>query len=657
PRTLNLILCKNIDPKNILLCTFTEKAAEQLKSRLRLYLSKCGYESIDLSQMVCGTIHSTCNEIILDNINEVTEISGLNKNFSVLEELTQILFIFENFEFIFGEEINERFLSKWSGKWDTIKKSIPFFNKITEECIDPEKLSQDSSLFIKMLANSFLKYKQKLIDSNLIDFSFQQRHVYDLLLKNPEIKEKLQDKFKYIMIDEYQDTNYVQEQIMLILSEKYNNICVVGDDDQSLYRFRGATVRNILEFPSHFTKSKCKIINLFTNYRSHKEIISTYNKFMQTDIWYELDKCKYRLQKEITPNRDDVKNRLNYPSVIKMQQDNEYEDKNPKNIVKLISFLKDNKIISDFNQIAFFMRSIAYGNVRKYLDEFEKNIIPYYAPRSKKFFENQEIKEIIAGFIRVLNLEEDDIAAHQEQFKHLKDYCDESYKELLNNCQNDNDYIRLARYLDNKGMEIKKLKDSAALEEGLIDIFYRMLSFKPFMDYIKDESKARNLAIFSRLIVLFQQYYKLYIITAKNLRKIQASFFLSYLRFLLLNGLNEYEDPYDIFPSGKVQVMTIHQSKGLEFPVVFVAGLEKRNPPEEIIDKYLSKYYHRKEFEPFNKIQDFDQMRLSYVAFSRAEELLILLSDKNPFRYYEKLFNMLPDYSNINLNNFKVIKK
>ncbi|MBM3710741.1 MAG: ATP-dependent helicase, partial [Actinobacteria bacterium] len=189
-RTLNLILCKNIDPKNILLCTFTEKAAEQLKSRLRLYLSKCGYESIDLSQMVCGTIHSTCNEIILDNINEVTEISGLNKNFSVLEELTQILFIFENFEFIFGEEINERFLSKWSGKWDTIKKSIPFFNKITEECIDPEKLSQDSSLFIKMLANSFLKYKQKLIDSNLIDFSFQQRHVYDLLLKNPEIKEK-----------------------------------------------------------------------------------------------------------------------------------------------------------------------------------------------------------------------------------------------------------------------------------------------------------------------------------------------------------------------------------------------------------------------------------------------------------------------------------
>lgn len=655
-RTLNLILCKGIDPSNILLCTFTEKAAEQLKSRLRLYLSKCGQESIDLSQMFCGTIHSICNDIILDNINDITEISGLNKNYSVLEELTQILFIFQNFEFIFGEEINNKYLNKWSSKWNTIKRTIPFFNKITEECIDVEKLSQDPDLFMKLLSTSYLKYRQKLIDANFIDFSFQQRHVYDLLQKKLDIRKKLQEKFQYIMIDEYQDTNYVQEQIMLTLSSKHNNICVVGDDDQSLYRFRGATVRNILEFSSHFADGECRTIKLFTNYRSHKEIISIYNKFMQTDIWYEGGKCKYRLQKEIIPDKDNKKNKLNYPSVIKMQQSSEFDDKNQKSVVKLISFLKDNKIISDLNQIAFFMRSIAYGNVKKYLDEFEKNGIPYYAPRSKKFFENQEIKEIIAGFIRVLNLEEDDIPAHQEQFEQLSVYCNQSYRELQKNCQINNDYLKLAHYLDDKGIEIKKLKGSEALEEGLIDIFYKMLSFKPFIDYIKDESKARNLAIFSRLIVLFQQYYKLYIITAKNLRKIQTSFFHSYLRFLLLNGLNEYEDPYNIFPSGKVQVMTIHQSKGLEFPVVFVAGLEKKNPPEEIIDKYLSKYYHRKEFEPLNKIQDFDQMRLSYVAFSRAEELLILISAKRPFRYYENLFNIVPDYNNVNLDKLKVIK-
>ena len=111
--------------------------------------------------MSCGTIHSICNEIIIDHINDINEITGLNKNFSVLEELTQILFIFENFKDIFGEPINDKYLSKWRSKWDTINKSIPFFNKITEECINVDLLKQDASLFIKLLAGAYLRYKQK----------------------------------------------------------------------------------------------------------------------------------------------------------------------------------------------------------------------------------------------------------------------------------------------------------------------------------------------------------------------------------------------------------------------------------------------------------------------------------------------------------------
>jgi DNA helicase II / ATP-dependent DNA helicase PcrA len=646
-RTLNLILRKNIDPKNILLCTFTEKAAEQLKSRLRLYLSKCGKESLDLSKMSCGTINSICNEIILDHINYINEIAGLNKNFEVLEELTQILFIFENFDYIFGESVNGRYLSRWIGKWRSIKESIPFFNKITEECLDVGLLRNDTSLFIKLLSGAYSRYKQKLIDTNHIDFSFQQRHVYELLLHNEKIREKLKDRYKYLMIDEYQDTNYVQEQIMLILAEKHNNICVVGDDDQSLYRFRGATVRNILEFPLKFSPDKFNKEKLYTNYRSHKSIISIYNNFMKSDIWYEKDK-EYRFHKEILPNDKDPRFKIDYPSVLKIQQGTD----NPSKVANLILYLKENKIISDLNQIAFFMRSIQLSNIEAYLEEFESRGIPYYAPRAKKFFENQEIREIIASFIRVLNFEDDEIK-DKGQFKELADYCDLSYEEFKDRCYKNSDYLKLAKYLDNKGAEIKQLNQS--LEEGLIDIFYKILSFKPFRDYVEDESKARNLAMFSRLIVLFQKYYRVYVITASGLKRIKFQFFQSYLRFLILNGLNEYEDPYDIFPSGKVQIMTIHQSKGLEFPIVFVAGLEKRNPPEELVDKHLSKYYNRKEFEPAQKIKDFDQMRLSYVAFSRAEDLLILVSQREPFKYYRNIFNILPDISSINFSQFKLI--
>lgn len=647
-RTLNLILNYEIDPKNILLCTFTEKAAEQLKSRLKFYLSKCDRSELSLSEMSCGTIHSICNNIIIDNI---TEISHLHKNFGVLEELTQVLFVYEHFKFIFGDKINEKYLSQWVGIWDTIKNSIKYFNKITEECIDISLMKKDNDNFIRFLADAYERYKTKLEEANFIDFSFQQAHVFNLLQNNPRIKEKLQSKYLYIMVDEYQDTNYVQEQIMLKISEKHQNICVVGDDDQSIYRFRGATVRNIIEFKKHFKGGKLNKTELFTNYRSHKKIIDVYNNFMDSDVWNEDGIQKFRLPKRIIPDEKSELNSLNYESVIKINED----DENPKKIADLILYLKENNIIKDLNQIAFFMRSIAINNTDPYFKEFERRGIPYYAPRSKKYFENKEIMEMVACFIQILSFS-GEYVVDEEPFKEINNYCDSAYDVLANSCKNDPDYLKLAQYLDKNSEEIFILKGDETTDKGLIDYFYEILQYKPFSDYLNDEESARNLAIFSKLIVLFQQYYRLYVITAKNLRHYVSSFFNSYLRFLKIQGLNEYEDPYDIFPSGKIQVMTIHQSKGLEFPVVFVAGLEKRNPSRDTVDFDLSKFYHRDLFEPHEKIQDFDQMRLSYVAFSRAENLLVLVSKGQPFRYYRNIFNIVPSYDEINLSTYKKIK-
>jgi len=647
-RTLNLVLCKDIMPRNILLCTFTEKAAEQLKARLKLYLSKCGREDIDLSKMSVGTIHSICNSIIQDHINH---IPNLDKNYEVLEELTQTLFLYEYFDEIFGEPIEERYLTKWRSLWHTIEHATIYFNKITEECIKVDRLKKDKNIFIRLLANAYIRYKKKLEETNRIDFSFQQRHVLDLLHNNKWAREKLRSQYQYIMIDEYQDTNYIQEQLLLSLAKPQNNICVVGDDDQALYRFRGATVRNILEFKSHFKEMECAEEKLQINYRSHKDIIAIYNDFMNGEIWEENGKLRFRFAKKIKYDKESPSAKLGYTSVLDILD----RENAPRKVSNIILFLKKKKIISDLNQIAIFMRSIAYNNIRPFLEEFERRGIPYYAPRSKKYFDNDEVKEIVACFIHVLSYTGDKVRA-KDMFREVTDYCDQAFNNLKERCKSQKKYLHLARYLDDIASKIHKLKGKESLEIGVLDIFYRILAFEPFSSYLNDEASARNLSIFSRLLLLFQQYYHLPILTAKSRDVMTARYFNSYLRFLLQSGLNEYEDPYDVFPSGRIQVMTIHQAKGLEFPVVFVAGLEKKNPPRDNADQLLGPYYNRKEFEPHERMNDFDQMRLSYVAFSRPQNLLILVATKTPFKYYRRIFDAVTDFQDVNKNEWLKIK-
>jgi DNA helicase-2/ATP-dependent DNA helicase PcrA len=374
---------------------------------------------------------------------------------------------------------------------------------------------------------------------------------------------------------------------------------------------------------------------------------------MDEQIWRENGKLKFRFQKVIKPNAESPETKLKYISVLDILD----PQSAPKKVSDIILFLKNKKIISDLNQIAFFMRSIAYDNVRLFLEEFEKRRIPYYAPRAKKYLKNDEVKEIVACFIQILAYTGDEVKS-KEAFQEITKYCDNAYDDLKDKCKNQKKYLSLAYYLDEISTTIHNLKGKETLEIGLVDIFYKILAYEPFSSYLEDEATARNLAIFSRLLMLFQQYYHMPIITAKNKIAIAGRFFNSYLRFIILNGLNEYEDPYDVFPSGKIQVMTIHQAKGLEFPVVFVAGLEKKNPPRDNADKLLGPYYHRKEFEPYERINDFDQMRLSYVAFSRPQNLLILVATRTPFKYYRKIFDKVVDYDSVNREQWlKIIVK
>jgi DNA helicase-2/ATP-dependent DNA helicase PcrA len=171
----------------------------------------------------------------------------LGHNFDALDELTQLLFVFDHFDEVIGKPENEVFLGRWKTKWTAIEGAREYFDRITEELVDSAQLRTSGDLFLVGIGQAYQSYENALLEANRIDFAHLQRTVFDLLA-DITISEAITRNLKYVLVDEYQDTNYVQERLLLKLTERSRNLCVVGDEDQSLYRFRGATVRNI---PDH----------------------------------------------------------------------------------------------------------------------------------------------------------------------------------------------------------------------------------------------------------------------------------------------------------------------------------------------------------------------------------------------------------------------
>ena len=280
-RTLYLLITGKASPSEIVLTTFTEKATFELRDRISLIAQEVGYTA-PLYDITIGTMHGICTDLINANITQ----TSLHKNYVVLDDLTQQLFLFENFSTIFPAK--ERYLGKWSvqQKWSIVREALRYFDKITEETVDVKALKRSGKDLLVELATAYERYEQRMFVTNYVDFAHLQKIVFDLLQDEPT-RQRIQRNLKYVIIDEYQDTNYIQEQIFLRLASPHNNICIVGDEDQALYRFRGGTVRNILEFERNFvhSPSPCQTITLSTNYRSHERIVESYDSFMRSINW------------------------------------------------------------------------------------------------------------------------------------------------------------------------------------------------------------------------------------------------------------------------------------------------------------------------------------------------------------------------------------
>jgi len=633
-RTLYLILSGKAKPSEIILTTFTEKSAFELRDRLSLFAGKLG-EKINLHELLTGTIHSICDQFNIKFIQN----TPLKKKYLVLDELTCSLFINEYFNLII-EPFNdgERFFGKWKGKWDSIERVKGFFDKITEELIDPDILIANGDEFLSQIGEAYKIYRDLLIEHNRVDFSFQQRIFYDLL-QNSGIRNKIASKIKYLLIDEYQDTNYIQEQIALALVKPHNNLTVVGDEDQALYRFRGATVRNILEFETHF--ENCRKIKLLENYRSHKTIIEQYNSFIRNIDWSNPSgKIQFRYpDKEVIPAITTVS--PDYPAVFCIWVDTVEQE--AERFADMVEYLLKNKIISDPADVVLLMRSVMLKYSGPFIEALRKRNIKAFCPRARAYFENEEIQLIIACFALIFNFIDDDL----EKYAH-KEIINEGIKILGKYATQP-----LGAYIRRMNQKIENLDPASSLDEIPSDIPFQLFAYSPFTEYLKDENSARNLSQFTALISSFMNYYGIPLITGKNKVPVKFYLFNSFFNYLFNAGQNEFEDTNNPVPKGYVQIMTIHQSKGLEFPVVVVSSLDKQYSVNKQTDRILSPFYRRETFEPEARITKFDHSRLFYVAFSRAQKLLVLSCSSEPKEIFSGIWESLDQWPHVKKETLK----
>ena len=637
-RVVNLIARHQVAPENILVSTFTEKAAAELVSRISDRMAEEGLK-VSLNEMYIGTMHS----IFLRVLKDYAEFTRLKKNYKTFDDFDQKYAVYRNLYKRFKPLSNLDLVAPEQSNWSKADSICRFVNKVREEAIDAETLLAGHEPEIVALGEVYRTYQQILVEENAIDFSAIQSEMLSLIDANPQVLKELQEKFTYLIIDEYQDTNTIQERILLKLCGKRANICVVGDEDQSIYRFRGASVRNILQFAANFPRGRCKTVVLDTNYRSHPDIVDFYNQWMTACDWKD-GKKRFRFDKTIRPRTGKTFDAC--PTVVTLNgEDNEdWGDQ----LIDFIRRLQKEKVVTDLNQIAFLFHSVRNKDVIALTERLEASGIPVFSPRSARFFEREETQLLIGLFMLLFPQVFKILDEKEEYMPETVAYYRNAANRLAAKLKEDpQGTAELVKWAKRKAREHAFL--GAPTDYTFLGLFYEALKFPLFADYIKTDHdgtprhsrEAFNLALFSQLLAKFEYIYGINVLSPKWLESNLSHLFTQFLHFMLKGGLEEFEDYDERVPSGCVSVMTIHQSKGLEFPVVCVGSLS-RNPRKSFtaLDATLeSKYFHRPPFEPLDRIKFFDFWREYYVAFSRPQNLLILTGVQSKTRQFGKTFD------------------
>lgn len=650
------LISKGIDVSSLLVATFTEKAAKELITRVSNRLIQLDID-VNINEMYLGTLHS----IFLRILEEYREFTRLNRNYNILDQFDQRYIVFRNIKRFIEIDNSELILKPNISNWIKADRVVQYVSKIAEESIDPQKLLESDELDIEVIGKFCESYEQLLIEENVLDFSSIQTEVLWLLNNNPDILLELQEKIKYFMLDEYQDTNTIQEQLILLLAKKYNNICVVGDDDQALYRFRGASIRNILEFPNNFEDGLCKKITLNINYRSHPDIIDFYNKFINRCNWTHQNGITFRYPKKIEARSDEFPKTK---TVVRVSKDNVLDAFHDE-VYNFIINLKTKGILTNYNQIAFLFRSVKSDEATKLAEYLESRNIPVFSPRSSLFFEREEIKLLIGVFVTIFPDLIEKLKWNDTATLSIWGYYEECQLAFMDEIKKDSTkHKTLYKWAYNKIKAHTHFVENA--NYAFAALLYQMLEFPMFSQYLDTDLKDKktnlrasyNIAMLSKLLYKFEHTYNITVLTKKNIDNMLKELFNKFLRFLIEGGIEEYEDFDEYAPSGCVSFMTIHQSKGLEFPVVFVGSLNAvpRKQYDDIDLKLQTDYYLKPPFEPIEETKFYDFYRLFYTAFSRAQNVLALSActkegrGRTPSKYLQESFLSTPDWKS---NEFK----
>lgn len=651
-RIVYLITEKAASPESLLVVTFTDKAAQELTTRISNRLNELDVR-FNLNEMYLGTFHSIC----LRWLEEYREFTRLKRNFIMMDQFDQQFFLYRSLSDYEDIEGIEHITGPSSSSgWYRSENLLRWVNQVSEEALDPEQLLEAPDAPVRALGQCYLRYHQQLEEENALDFSTIQYEALKLLQNHPAVLAELQQKIAYLMVDEYQDTNTIQERILKLLAGEQPNFCVVGDDDQGLYRFRGATIRNILEFPANFDNGACEQVRLTVNYRSHPDIIQFYNRWMEELEW-EADGQSFRYPKQIEAREGDFPE---VPAVVRVGAPSEHLWH--QEVLEFLHRLRDEGHLSDWNQVAFLFKSVKNKKAVALARFLEENGIAVYSPRSNQFFDREEIRLMIGALIFLFPQFPEVRKWRSDAELDIWDYydrqCFAAFAEELRKPEN-SDLLRWGRSVAMRHRNLSENQNYA-----FSGLFYELLRFPLFSRYLGEErlqgglmdSRAmRNLATFSQLLSKFEYLHHISVLTPDYLEKNLRDLFNQFLRFLKDGGIDEYEDEAEYAPSGCVSFLTIHQSKGMEFPVVVVGSLESvpRKQYNDLDELLAHGYLSRPPFEPLERTKFFDFWRLYYTAFSRAQNLLVLTALENrgkgrkmPSRYFIDLYDEVPDWRN-----------
>ncbi|EHR35718.1 hypothetical protein HMPREF9709_00272 [Helcococcus kunzii ATCC 51366] len=613
-RVMHMVSDLGIDPSEILLSTFTNKAAFELLDRLSLKFSEKNINK-DVNDMLLGNFHS----IAINILNEYIEYTPLKNGYVQIDEIEQAYLIecyINKFREIqgYGTVINQK---------REVKDIVKIVNKLAEEGILERKSDNPVQNTIFQIAKV---YEEILEIYNMIDFSHILLYTYKLLKENENVKLALNKKINYIMIDEYQDTNIVQEKIIDLLLNENNNICVVGDDDQSLYRFRGATVKNILHFNKKFKDTK--VVKLMHNYRSDDSIIKFYSNFLNDLINKNPELKPYRHNKLLFSDRVTDTNK-----VVKI-----YENSEEEWIEKTTNFileLKKNEAINNFNEVAILFSSINNERAKRLISNIKKNGIDVYSPKTNTLISQIEILKLIGAlyylFKKVIDKE---VNYRDRDTQVFLDRClDNFYKSKLRYDELDDFIERMSAYVTGDKFQL-----------SLHDIVYRLFAYRPFYDYMNEEERAKKLSRFIELLNTFSLINQIYFINQDNIIEFINRFFYSFIRFIKDQNVKEFEEDTKIPEENSISAMTIHSSKGMEYPVVIMASLWDKiydryeSKLDNILDNILADFSDNVDFEPIEYANLLDFYRKYYTGFSRAKNLLVLSGLESSFQPINDIF-------------------